>query len=51
MILQITARVNQKIASSVKYTVDLEEKNRMAAGDERARMRYRMNTHPNGILV
>ena len=49
VILQMTANVNQNNASSIKYMEDLDEKYLIAAGEERARMRYRMNTHPRGI--
>lgn len=48
-ILQSSNTENQNRNRSRREEVDIAMNDRRAAGEERARMRYRMNTHPRGI--
>ena len=48
-ILHSNKTENQERNRKRREELDIERKLRWAAGEDRARMRYRMNTHPKGI--
>jgi hypothetical protein len=48
-ILQSSRTENQKRKRSKREEEDMARNDRWAAGEDRASMRYRMNTHPKGI--
>jgi hypothetical protein len=47
--LQSSRTENQKKKRSRREEEDIARKDRWAAGEDRASIRYRMNTHPKGI--
>ena len=47
--MQRSKTENQKRKRSTREELDIARKDRCAAGEDRARMRYLMNTHPRGI--
>ena len=48
-ILQITNIENQNMKTRRSAGCDIDEKQPCAAGDDKARIKYRIKTHPNGI--